>query len=53
MIDAELDLMPNAARLDDRHPGRFGVAPKLAVNHVAHSEDGLERVPLSASRRGA
>src|SRR5262249_38991326 len=35
VVDAELDAMPDASALDDRHPGGVGLG-MLAVEHVAH-----------------
>jgi hypothetical protein len=53
VVDAELDAMLDAHGLDGGHAHGVGIAMgKLAVEHVAHREDGLERVALRAPRRG-
>ena len=43
----------DAAGLDDRHPRRLGIAAvlALAIEHVAHGQNGLERIALSAASR--
>ena len=49
VIDTELDAVRDAAGLDDRHAGR--VAALAPVEHVAHGQDGLQRVALRAAGR--
>ena len=52
VVDPELDAMLDAAGLDDRHAHRLGIAAlALAIEHVAHGENGLERVALRAAGR--
>ena len=51
VIDPELDLVLDAAGLDDRHARRIAVGAVPAVEHIAHGENGLKRVALRASRR--
>jgi hypothetical protein len=55
VIDAKFNPMPDTARLDHRDSGRFVsvAALALAVEHVAHGQDGLEGVALRASGRRA
>jgi hypothetical protein len=51
VIDPKLDLMPDAAGLDDRHSGGSGIAADLAIEHIAHGENGLQRIALRAAGR--
>ena len=52
VVDPELDAVLKAAGLDDRHPHRFGIfVLAVPLEHVAHRQDGLERVALRATGR--
>lgn len=41
VIDPELDAMLDAAGLDDRDSRRIGIAAELAIEHIAHGENGF------------
>ena len=52
VVDPEFDSVFDAAGLDDCHAHRLGIAAlALAIEHVAHRQDRLERVPLRAAGR--
>ena len=51
VIDTKLDLMLDAASFDDRHSSRVGIAADLAIEHIAHGENGLQRIALRAAGR--
>ena len=50
VIDLKLDAMLDAARLDDRDPDRGIAVGLLAVEHIAHGNNGLERVAWARRR---
>ena len=55
VIGPELDAMLDATGLDECHPRRVVVDAvfvlSLAIEHVAHGENGLERIALRAAGR--
>ena len=51
MIDPKFDAMLDAAGLDDRNSRCIGIAADLAIEHIAHGENGLERIALRAAGR--
>ena len=52
VVDPEFDAVFDAAGLDDCHAHRLGIAAlALAIEHVAHRQDRLERVALRAAGR--
>jgi hypothetical protein len=42
---------PDAAGLNDRYSDRIGIAANLAVEHVPHGQNRLERIALGAAGR--